>query len=55
MTMILVTHQMNFAKRVADEVLFLEKGKVIEDTPCEQFFTNPQSDRAKQFLADMDF
>lgn len=55
MTMILVTHQMNFAKRVADEVLFLEKGKVIEDTPCEQFLTNPQSDRAKQFLADMDF
>lgn len=55
MTMILVTHQMNFAKRVADEVLFLEKGKVIEDTPCEQFFTDPQSDRAKQFLADMDF
>ena len=55
MTMILVTHQMNFAKRVADEVIFLEKGKVIEDTPCEQFFTNPQSDRAKQFLADMDF
>lgn len=55
MTMIVVTHQMNFAKRVADEVLFLEKGKVIEDTPCEQFFTNPQSDRAKQFLADMDF
>lgn len=55
MTMILVTHQMNFAKRVADEVLFLEKGKVIEDTPCEQFFTNPQSARAKQFLTDMDF
>ena len=55
MTMILVTHQMNFAKRVADQVLFLEKGRIIEKTPCEQFFTEPQSERAQQFLTDMDF
>lgn len=55
MTMILVTHQMNFAKRVADQVLFLEKGRIIEKTPCEQFFTEPQSERTQQFLTDMDF
>lgn len=55
MTMVLVTHQMNFAKRVADQVLFLEKGKIIEKTPCDQFFTKPQSERAQQFLTDMDF
>ncbi len=55
MTMILVTHQMNFAKSLADEILFLEKGRIVEDTPGKQFFEEPKTDRAKQFLSDMNY
>ena len=50
MTMIVVTHEMGFAKTVADRVVFLENGKIIEETPSKEFFTNPQTDRAKDFL-----
>lgn len=55
MTMIIVTHQMNFAKRIADRVLFLEDGQILEDTPGKQFFIKPQTTRAKEFLESLDF
>ena len=49
-TMIIVTHEMQFARAVADRVLFLEGGKIIEDAPPEEFFERPKTERAKQFL-----
>lgn len=55
MTMIIVTHQMNFASRIADEVLFLEDGHILEDTPGKEFFNHPQTQRAKGFLDSMDY
>lgn len=51
MTMVVVTHEMSFARRVADRILFMADGAVVEDADPETFFTNPQSDRAKDFLA----
>lgn len=50
MTMVVVTHEMGFARRVADRILFMADGVVVEDTDPESFFTNPSSDRAKDFL-----
>lgn len=50
MTMVIVTHEMEFAKAVADRVIFMDKGVIIEESTPEEFFTNPKSDRAKQFL-----
>ncbi|OIJ16904.1 peptide ABC transporter ATP-binding protein [Anaerobacillus alkalilacustris] len=50
MTMVIVTHEMGFAREVADRVFFLEDGKLLEDTPPEEFFSNPQTERAKEFL-----
>ncbi len=50
MTMIVVTHEMGFARKVADKVVFLEAGKVIEEADSETFFTSPKTDRAKEFL-----
>jgi polar amino acid transport system ATP-binding protein len=50
MTMAIVTHEMGFAKEVADRVLFLDGGKLVEDSNPEEFFTAPKSDRAKEFL-----
>lgn len=50
MTMVIVTHEMNFAREVADRILFLDGGKLVEDTPPAQFFTEPKSARAKEFL-----
>ena len=50
MTMVIVTHEMEFAKAVADRILFLDKGKIIEESKPETFFENPQTTRAKQFL-----
>ena len=55
MTMIIVTHEMNFAEKIADKVLFLEGGKILEQTDGKTFFRNPQTDRAKEFLKSMDF
>ena len=49
--MMVVTHEMGFARRVADRVIFMEDGMIIEDAPSEQFFTQPKSDRAVQFLS----
>ena len=51
MTMIVVTHEMGFAQRVADRVLFLDHGEILEDTPKAQFFAGASSERARQFLA----
>ena len=51
MTMMVVTHEMGFARKVAHRVIFMDEGKIVEDTPKDEFFNNPQSDRAKDFLA----
>lgn len=51
MTMLCVTHEMGFARQVAERVLFLDGGMVIEDSPPEEFFNAPKSPRAKAFLA----
>ncbi|MFM2480962.1 amino acid ABC transporter ATP-binding protein [Celerinatantimonas sp. YJH-8] len=53
-TMVVVTHEMDFARAVSDQVVFLEKGKLIEQSPPEQFFTQPKSDRVRQFLTTLD-
>lgn len=50
MTMVIVTHEMNFAKEVADRILFLDGGVLVEDTPPVEFFSSPKSERAKEFL-----
>ena len=49
-TMVIVTHEMQFARAVADRILFLDGGKILEDEPPEEFFENPKTERAKQFL-----
>lgn len=51
MTMLCVTHEMGFAREVSERVLFLENGKIIEDTTPDRFFTNPENQRSKDFLA----
>lgn len=50
MTMLCVTHEMGFARKAADRILFMADGEVVEDTDPESFFDNPRSDRAKDFL-----
>lgn len=51
MTMVCVTHEMGFAKKVANRVLFLADGMIVEDSTPDKFFSDPESDRAKDFLA----
>ena len=51
MTMVVVTHEMGFARTVGDRVIFLENGKIIEEAKSEDFFTHPKSERAKDFLS----
>ena len=51
MTMIVVTHEMGFAKEVADEVIFMDEGMIIEKANIKEFFANPKSDRTKLFLS----
>ena len=51
MTMIVVTHEMGFAKEVADEVIFMDEGLIVERAPTKDFFANPKSDRTKLFLS----
>ncbi|PRE29790.1 amino acid ABC transporter ATP-binding protein [Burkholderia gladioli] len=51
MTMMCVTHEMGFAKKVAHRVIFMDKGAIVEDDRKDEFFANPKSDRAKDFLA----
>ena len=50
MTMMCVTHEMGFAREVANRVIFVDKGQILEDETPEEFFTNPKHERAKQFL-----
>jgi glutamate transport system ATP-binding protein len=50
MTMLVVTHEMGFARRAADRVVFMSDGEIVEDAPPDTFFSNPTSDRAKDFL-----
>ena len=49
-TMLIVTHEMAFAKAVADRVIFLENGKIVEEGNPKDFFENPKTDRLKKFL-----
>ncbi|UVA80348.1 amino acid ABC transporter ATP-binding protein [Pandoraea commovens] len=51
MTMMVVTHEMGFAKKVANRVIFMDQGAIVEDDQKDAFFANPKSDRAKDFLA----
>jgi glutamate transport system ATP-binding protein len=51
MTMLVVTHEMGFARKAGDRVLFMADGEVVEDAPPQEFFTNPTSTRAKDFLS----
>ena len=50
MTMLCVTHEMGFARRVADRVVFMDQGEIVEEAPPQQFFDTPQSARTKRFL-----
>jgi polar amino acid transport system ATP-binding protein len=50
MTMIVVTHEMGFARTVGDRVIFLENGKIVEENSSEEFFSNPKTQRAQEFL-----
>ena len=54
-TMLIVTHEMAFARAIADRVIFLEGGKIIEDTSPAQFFDDPRTERAKKFLSTFEY
>jgi glutamate/aspartate transport system ATP-binding protein len=51
MTMMVVTHEMGFASKVAHRVIFMDRGEIVEDAPKEDFFGKPRSDRAQKFLS----
>ena len=51
MTMMVVTHEMGFAKKVADRIIFMDAGEIVEEAPTEDFFGKPRSERAQKFLA----
>lgn len=53
MTMVCVTHEMNFAKDVADRIWFMDQGKILEKSTPAEFFTAPRHERAKKFLTDI--
>jgi len=50
MTMVIVTHEMGFAKEVGSRVLFMDDGKIVEQAPPNELFSNPQNERTKSFL-----
>ena len=50
MTMVIVTHEMQFARAIADRIIFLDNGTIVEDSEPDEFFTNPKTQRAKDFL-----
>ena len=50
MTMMVVTHEMGFARKVADRIVFMDGGRIVEDSPKEEFFSAPRSGRAREFL-----
>ncbi|CCJ90963.1 ABC-type polar amino acid transport system,ATPase component [Cronobacter turicensis 564] len=51
MTMLCVTHEMGFARTVADRVIFMDRGEIVEEAPPQAFFSNPQSERTRAFLS----
>ncbi len=51
MTMVVVTHEMGFARASADRVVFMDEGAIVEESTPEQFFSDPRTDRAKDFLS----
>lgn len=55
MTLLIVTHEMAFARAVADRIVFMEAGRILEQSPPESFFTNPRTARAQQFLEKFSF
>lgn len=54
-TMLIVTHEMQFARAIADRIIFLDNGKIVEETTPDEFFDNPKTERAKQFLNTFEF
>ena len=54
-TMLIVTHEMQFARAIADRIIFIDSSKIVEESTPEEFFTNPKTDRARQFLNVFDF
>ena len=54
-TMLIVTHEMQFARAIADRIIFMDKGKIVEESDPESFFTMPKTDRAKKFLDIFEF
>lgn len=54
-TMMIVTHELQFARAIADRIIFMDQGKIIEEASAEAFFTNPQTERARDFLNVFDF
>ncbi len=54
MTMLVVTHEMNFARKVAHRIVFMDNGEILEETSPEEFFTAPKSERAKAFLSSLE-
>jgi glutamate transport system ATP-binding protein len=55
MTMVIVTHEMNFARKVADRIIFMDHGSILEENTPEEFFTQPQTKRARDFLNSLHF
>jgi glutamate/aspartate transport system ATP-binding protein len=51
MTMMVVTHEMGFARKVANRIVFMDHGRIVEDSPTQEFFSAPRSERAREFLA----
>jgi len=51
MSMICVTHELAFARKIADRIIFMDQGQIIDDQPPEEFFLNPGSERAKEFIS----
>ena len=51
MTMLCVTHEMGFARTVADRVIFMDRGEIVEQAPPQEFFSHPKSERAQLFLS----
>lgn len=54
-TMLIVTHEMQFARAIADRIIFLDNGKIVEEATPDEFFDNPKTERAKQFLNTFEF
>lgn len=55
MSMLIVTHEMGFARKVADRIIFMDQGRIIEENTPQAFFTQPRTERARQFLQGMDY